>query len=246
MPNRHSAQHQWASASPSSSRTMASYAASALSNSPIRRKWLPRLNAAARWSSSTFGIVIVEPQYSQVAQLWSGDSSISPPHILHLMMAMSSMPPMSQTSKRLPPYCAELRGAPPLSRQNARASPAPGQRKRVRFAAKNRKWAPKQRRTKRQLCLLACIARSHRLSTLNFHVFAGFDKSVVLHLNSTCNMDKTFLSRSGKKPRTGPGARQAPQRVSQTAFCSSCQSLPKRPRRRRGTCSWRRPGRCWG
>ncbi len=43
--------------------------------------------AAARCSSLTLGSVMVLPQYSHVPKVLSGESSISPPHILHLMIA---------------------------------------------------------------------------------------------------------------------------------------------------------------
>ena len=60
----------------------------ALSNSPLRRRCVPRLNRLSRWSSSVFGSVIVLPQYSHVPKVLSAEISISPPHILHLIIAI--------------------------------------------------------------------------------------------------------------------------------------------------------------
>ena len=64
--------------------------AAALSNSPFRRRCVPRLNRLSRWSSSVFGSVIVLPQYSHVPNVLSAEISMSPPHILHLMIAIFS------------------------------------------------------------------------------------------------------------------------------------------------------------
>ena len=62
----------------------------ALSNSPLRRRCVPRLNRLSRWSSSVFGSVIVLPQYSHVPKVLSAEISIFPPHILHLIISIFS------------------------------------------------------------------------------------------------------------------------------------------------------------
>ena len=66
----------------------------ALSNSPLRRRCVPRLNRLSRWSSSVFGSVIVLPQYSHVPKILSAEVSIPAAHFAfdncHLLVLLSS------------------------------------------------------------------------------------------------------------------------------------------------------------
>lgn len=74
--------------------TMLSYTAAALSNSQAARRRWARAKSVSFFSLSAVGTVCLVPQYSHSATVMPASIFKSPPHILHLIMAILDFPPV--------------------------------------------------------------------------------------------------------------------------------------------------------